>query len=208
MLRIARQKWDNDELIFFEAVICRMKLLLDLLPVAIFFVAYKVADIFVAAGVAIVVAILQIGWLLAKRQPIKPVQWLSLFFLVVFGGATILLKDEFFIKVKWTFFYGLMSSMIFGALLLRKNPLKSLLGQELDLPDAIWRKLSVAWGGFFLLLAGLNQYFAMVLSLDAWVKVKVFGGTALSLLFVFAQAFWLAKHLPQEPLVEPPAKDN
>ncbi|MBL8510292.1 MAG: septation protein A [Betaproteobacteria bacterium] len=181
-----------------------MKLLLDLLPVAIFFVAYKVTDIFVAAGVAIVIAILQIVWLLARRQPVKPVQWLSLGFLVIFGGATILLKDEFFIKVKWTFFYGLMSTLIFGALVLGKNPLKSLLGQELELPNAIWRQLSIAWGFFFLLLACLNQYFAMVLSLDAWVKVKVFGGTALSLVFVFAQAFWLAKHLPQES----PTKDN
>jgi intracellular septation protein len=176
-----------------------MKLLFDFLPIILFFAAYKLADIYVAAGVAIVVAIAQILWSLSRRLPVKPVQWLSLGFLVIFGGATILLHDEFYIKIKWTLFYGLMSALIFGALARKKNPLKSLLGQELALPENIWQQLSIAWGSFFLLLAALNQYFAMILSLDAWVKVKVFGGMALSLVFVVAQAFWLSKYLPDEP---------
>jgi len=175
-----------------------MKFVYDLLPVILFFAAYKVFDIYVAAGVAIAVAIAQIVWALAHRQNIKPVQWISLAFIATFGGATILLHDEFYIKIKWTLFYGLMSAMMFVAVALKKNPLKSLLGQELELPDEAWRKLSLAWGAFFLLLAALNQYFALTLSLDAWVKVKVFGGMALMLVFVVAQAFWLSKFLPPE----------
>ena len=175
-----------------------MKLLLDFLPVILFFGAYKLADIYVATGVAIAATILQIGWTLWRRERVKPVQWIALGFILVFGSATILLQDEFYIKIKWTLFYGLMGLMILGAVALRKNPLKSVLGQEIELPDHVWRKLSMAWGIFFLVLAALNQYFALTLSLDAWVKVKVFGGTALSFIFVLGQAFWMAKYMPDE----------
>ena len=175
-----------------------MKLLFDFLPVILFFGAYKLADIYVATGVAIAATIVQIGWLMWRGEKIKPVQWIALGFILVFGGATILLHDEFYIKIKWTLFYGLLSLMILGAVALRKNPLKSVLGQEIELPDHVWRKLSLAWGLFFLLLATLNQYFALTLSLDAWVKVKVFGGSALSFVFVIAQAFWMAKYLPED----------
>ena len=180
-----------------------MKLLLDFLPVILFFGAYKLADIYVATGVAIAATIVQIGWSLWRREKIKPVQWIALGFIVVFGSATILLHDEFYIKIKWTLFYGLMGLTILGAVALRKNPLKSVLGQEIELPDHVWRKLSMAWGLFFLTLAALNQYFALTLSLDAWVKVKVFGGSALSFAFVIAQAFWMAKYLPDEPVQAP-----
>ena len=96
-----------------------------------------------------------------------------------------------------------MGLTILGAVALRKNPLKSVLGQEIELPDHVWRKLSMAWGIFFLTLATLNQYFALTLSLDAWVKVKVFGGSALSFVFVLAQAFWMAKYLPDDAVQAP-----
>lgn len=175
-----------------------MKLLLDFLPVILFFGAYKLAGIYVATGVAIAAAIAQIIWSLAHRAPVKPMQWISLAFILVFGSATILLHDEYYIKIKWTLFYALMGGAIFTALALKKNPLKSLLGQDLALPEKIWRQLSMAWAGYFLLLAALNQYFATVLSLDEWVKVKVFGGMAAFILFIIAQSFWLARHLPDD----------
>ncbi|MEQ1518218.1 MAG: septation protein A [Usitatibacteraceae bacterium] len=180
-----------------------MKLILDFLPVILFFGAYKFADIYVATGVAIAATIAQIGWTLWRREKVKPVQWIALIFILVFGGATILLHDEYYIKLKWTLFYGLMGLTILGAVAMRKNPIKSVLGQEIELPDHVWRKLSMAWGFFFLLLACLNQYFASTLSLDAWVKVKVFGGSALSFVFVIAQAFWMAKYLPDEAVQAP-----
>jgi intracellular septation protein len=182
-----------------------MKLLFDFFPVILFFAAYKFADIYVATGVAIVATIAQIGWSLWRRERVKPIQWIALGFILIFGGATILLHDEFYIKIKWTLFYGLMGIMILGAVAMRKNPLKSVLGQEMELPDHVWRKLSMAWGCFFLLLAALNQYFASTLSLDAWVKVKVFGGSALSFVFVIAQAFWMAKYLPDEATSHSPS---
>ena len=82
-----------------------MKLLLDFLPVILFFGAYKLADIYVATGVAIAATIVQIGWALWRREKIKPVQWIALGFILVFGSATILLQDEYYIKIKWTLFY-------------------------------------------------------------------------------------------------------
>jgi intracellular septation protein len=175
-----------------------MKLLFDFLPVLMFFAAYKFADIYIATGVAIAVAVAQIAWCLLRRERIKPVQWIALVFILIFGTATILLQDEFYIKVKWTLFYGLMGSVILGATAMGRNPLKSVLGSELDLPAAVWKKFSYSWGGFFLLMGSLNQYFASTLSLDAWVKVKVFGGSALSFVFVLLQAFWLARYLPDD----------
>ena len=176
-----------------------MKLLFDFLPVLMFFAAYKLADIYVATGVAIAVAVAQIVWCLVRREKVKPVQWIALGFILIFGAATILLQDEFYIKVKWTLFYGLMGTLLLAATAMGKNPLKSVLGSEIELPTDAWRKFSYSWGGFFLLMAVLNQYFAMTLSLDAWVKVKVFGGSALSVVFVIGQAFWLAKYLPDDP---------
>jgi intracellular septation protein len=175
-----------------------MKFLFDLFPVILFFAAYQIFDIYVAAAVAILAAVIQIVWTLARKEKVKPIQWIGLGFLVVFGGATIILRDEFYIKVKWTLFYGLMASLILGAVALRKNPLKSVLGQELEieLPEEAWRKLAIAWGLFFLLLAVLNQYFANTVSLAAWVKIKVFGGMALAFIFILAQSFWMAKYLP------------
>jgi intracellular septation protein len=176
-----------------------MKLLFDFLPVILFFAAYKLADIYVATAVAIVAAIAQIVWCLARKEKVKPIQWIGLIFILIFGSATILLQDEFYIKIKWTLFYGLMGALILGATLMGKNPMKSVLGSEIELPAEAWQKFSLSWGVFFLLLAALNQYFAMTLSLDAWVKVKVFGGTALSVVFVFAQALWLARYFPDDP---------
>jgi intracellular septation protein len=176
----------------------RMKLLADFLPVILFFVAYKVADIYVATGVAIVAAIVHLVWLKLSRQTIKPVHWIGLGFILLFGSMTILLKDPFYIKIKWTLFYGLMGALIVVFTALGKNPLKTVFGNEIELPPEAWHKFSFSWGGFFLVLAVLNQYFAMTLSLDAWVNVKVWGGMAATLVFVIGQALWLAKYFPDE----------
>ena len=175
-----------------------MKLFLDFLPAILFFAAFKLADIYVATGMAMAASIVMIGWSLIRREPVKPIQWISLGFIAVFGSLTILLHDEYYIKLKWTLFYALMGGAIFVALALKKNPLKSLMGQDLVLPEKIWRQLSMAWAGYFLLLAALNQYFATVLPLAQWVNVKIFGGMAAFIVFIVAQSFWLARHLPDD----------
>lgn len=182
-----------------------MKLLADFLPVILFFVAFKVAGIYVATGVAIAAALAHIAYRLATRQGVKPVHWISLGFILLFGSMTILLKDPFYIKVKWTLFYGLMGALILGFTAAGKNPLRVVLGSEIELPPAAWKSFSYSWGWFFLVLAALNQYFAATLSLDDWVSVKVFGGMAATLVFVIGQAIWLSKYFPDEAAEKPAA---
>jgi intracellular septation protein len=180
-----------------------MKILADFLPVILFFVAFKVADIYVATSVAIAAAIVHIGYLKVTGRTVKPVHWIGLCFILLFGTLTILLKDPFYIKVKWTIFYSLMGSLILAATALGKNPLKSILGNEIELPPEAWKKFSYSWGWFFLVLAALNQYFASTLSLDAWVSVKVFGGMGITFVFAIGQALWLAKYFPDDDAVKP-----
>ncbi len=117
-----------------------MKLLLDFFPIILFFVAFKIAGIYVATGVAIVATFAQIGWLRYKTGKIEPMQWVSLGVIVLFGGATIVAQNETFIKWKPTVLYWLMAgSLLAGQLFFRKNLLKSLMGAQMDLPDSAWK---------------------------------------------------------------------
>ena len=117
-----------------------MKLLLDFFPIVLFFAAFKLWGIYVATGVAIVATIAQIAWLRYSTGKVEPMQWLSLGIIVVFGGATILAHDETFIKWKPTVLYWMMGgALAVGLLVFRKNLLKSLMGAQLELPDAAWR---------------------------------------------------------------------
>lgn len=185
-----------------------MKLLFEVLAPIAFFVAYKLADIYVAAGVAMAIAALQIVGSLVLKKRISPLLWTSAIFTLIFGTATILFRDEWFIKLKWTLFYGLAGGAILVGTWLGKSPLKALIGSELELPDIAWRKLNWMWGGFFVLMAVLNTYFALTVSLDAWVKIKVFGGLALSVVFAIVQGMVIAKHMPDENQVLPAKSDQ
>jgi intracellular septation protein len=176
-----------------------MKLLLELAPSLAFFIAYKFGDIFVAAGVGIAVAVLTLAFHVITKRKITPLLWTSIGFTIVFGTATLLMRDEFFIKLKWTLFYGLAGAALLIFVAMGRNPMRSLLGAELELPDATFRKLSLAWGWFFVLMAALNTYFALTVSLDAWVKIKVFGGMAMTFVFVIFQTWLISKDLPDDP---------
>ena len=173
-----------------------MKLLLDFFPIVLFFAAFKVWDIYVATGVAIVATIAQIGWLKYSTGKVEPMQWLSLGIIVVFGGATILAHDETFIKWKPTVLYWLMGgALAIGLLFFRKNFLKSLMGAQLVLPDAAWRVMNWSWTGFFALMGVLNLWVAYNFDTDAWVNFKLFGGLGLMALFVLGQAFYLGRYM-------------
>lgn len=176
-----------------------MKFLFDLFPVILFFIAFKLKGIYVATGVAIVATFAQIGWLIARKKRIEPMLWASLAIIVVFGGATLLLKDETFIKWKPTVLYWLFSSVLAGAqVLLRKNLIQAMLGHQMQLPDAVWTKLNWSWAGFFLFMGGANLYIAFNFPTDLWVNFKLFGGMGLMLLFVIAQAMFLARYMEHD----------
>jgi intracellular septation protein len=173
-----------------------MKFLFDLFPVVLFFVAFKLADIYVATAVAIAATFVQVGWLKLRGKRVDAMLWASLGIIAVFGGATLLLQDETFIKWKPTVLYWLLGSVLAGAaLLFRRNLIRSLLSEQVHLPDAVWSRLNWSWIGFFAFMGALNLYVAYNYSTDLWVNFKLFGGMGLMLVFVVVQAAFLAKYV-------------
>jgi intracellular septation protein len=166
-----------------------LKFFFDFFPVILFFVAFKLSDIFVATGVAIAATVVQIGWVLLRRKKVSNMQWMSLAIIVVFGGATLILRDETFIKWKPSVLYWLAGITFLGGLAMKTNLVKAVMGEGLTLPEPVWTKLCVAWGVFFLFT-------------ETWVNFKLFGGMGLMIAFVVAQALWLSKYVQDEP--EPP----
>ena len=177
-----------------------MKFLFDLFPVILFFVAFKLADIYVATGVAIGASVLQVAWLKLRGKRVDPMLWASLAIIGVFGGATLLLQDETFIKWKPTVLYWLFGAVLAAsALVFRRNLIRSMLSEQMQLPDAVWSRLNLSWAGFFAFMGAANLYVAYNYSTDLWVNFKLFGGIGLMLLFVVAQSVFLAKYVAEKP---------
>src|SRR5215470_10672588 len=128
-----------------------MKFLFDLFPVIVFFAAFKLADIYVATAAAIAATILQVGWLKLRRKPVDSMLWASLGLIVVFGGATLLLQDETFIKWKPTVLYWLFGVVLAASdVFFRRNLIRAMLSaQGVQLPEPIWTKLNWSWVAFF-----------------------------------------------------------
>jgi len=176
-----------------------VKFLFDFFPVILFFVAYKLSDIFVATGVAIAATVVQIGYVLVRGRKVTGMQWASLLIIGVFGGATLLLRDETFIKWKPTVLYWLAGIVFLGALAFKQNLVRTIMSEGgLALPEPVWTKLAIAWGAFFLFKGTLNLWVAYTFPTDVWVDFKLFGGMGLMLAFVLAQAWWISRYLPDE----------
>ena len=175
-----------------------MKFLFDLLPVILFFVAYKVFDIYVATGVAMAASFAQIGWLWFKGRKIDTMLWVSLAVITVFGGMTLVLQDETFIKWKPTVLYwAFAAALLGGTLFFRKNLMRTLLAEQMDLPEAAWTRLNWSWVGFFIFMGIANLFVAFNFSTDDWVNFKLFGATGLMLVFVVAQGLLLSKYIEE-----------
>ncbi len=173
-----------------------MKLLLDFFPIILFFVTFKVAGIYWATGVAIIATVLQIAWLRFRTGKVEVMQWLSLGVIVVFGGATLLAHSETFIKWKPTVLYWLMGgALVVGQLFFKRNLLKSLMGAQIELPEAGWRVMLHSWTAFLLLMGVLNLWVAYTFDTDTWVNFKLFGGLGLMAVFVIGQALWMSRYI-------------
>ncbi|HZY18521.1 MAG TPA: septation protein A [Ramlibacter sp.] len=176
-----------------------MKLLLDFLPIAVFFIAFKVFDIWVATGVAIAATVAQIAWLRWSTGKVEPMQWLSLGVIVLFGGATLLAHNDTFIKWKPTVLYWLMGgALAIGQLVFRRNLLKSLMGAQMSLPEPAWRALAWSWTTFFAVMGVVNLWVAYSFDTDTWVNFKLFGGLGLMAAFVIGQAVYLSRYMKTE----------
>jgi intracellular septation protein len=173
-----------------------MQLLADYFPLLLFFVAFKLQGIWVATAVAIAASVVQIAWFHWRRK-VSPAHWLSLAIIVIFGGATLLLQDETFIKWKPTVLYAAFGLALAGGKLVWRRDLLAALMREIVLPPAVWTRLTWSWVGFFAAMALANWYVAFHYPTDTWVNFKVWGGIGLFLLFALGQGLMLARHISE-----------
>ncbi|MDT6962652.1 MULTISPECIES: septation protein A [unclassified Cupriavidus] len=180
-----------------------MKFLFDLFPVILFFVAFKLFGIYEATAVAIVATVLQIAWVRLRHGKVEPMQWVSLLIIGVFGGATIVLHNETFIKWKPTVLYWLFAVTLVASVIgWRKNLIRAMMGKQVTLPEPMWGKLNAAWAAFFAVMGVLNLYVAYQFSTDTWVNFKLFGSMGLMAVFIVAQSVWLSRHIQETPSQE------
>jgi intracellular septation protein len=176
-----------------------MHALFEYLPLVVFFIVYQVMDIYWATGSLIILAAAQIIYYLIKKEPI-PKRTLIFFVLIaVFGGLTIFLHDDTFLKWKVTIinlFFAI--ALIVSDKFFNKNIIKEFLNEAFSLPENIWGKLNLAWALFFALSAFLNLYVAFNFDQDTWVNFKVFGLTGLMIVFSIACVISLSKYLPDD----------
>jgi intracellular septation protein len=172
-----------------------IKILLDFLPIALFFIAYKFFNLMVATQVAMVASLLQLIWLRVSTGKIHKVTLISFLSILVLGGATLLLKDDIFIKWKPTAVYWALSIAFLFSQLFSKKPIIQRFGEKsVHLPDRIWRQLNLTWCAFFSAMGFANLYVVYNFNTAVWVNFKLFGTLGLTIVFILAQSVYMAKH--------------
>ncbi|HEX5311612.1 septation protein A [Aquabacterium sp.] len=202
-----------------------MKFLLDLLPVFLFFVSFKwaeghkapVADwmtqhlgflvsggvvgvteapVLLASTVVVLGTLLQIIIMKSMRKHIDKMLWASLAVVVILGGLTLWFHSETFIKWKPTIVYWMMGGgLLIGEVFMKRDVLSQMMGGQIEVPEAVWRRLTWAWVTFFLAMGVLNLYVAFNFSTDTWVTFKMWGTMALLLVFALLQGLYLSRHM-------------
>jgi intracellular septation protein len=174
------------------------KQLLDFLPIILFFIAFKWYDIYVATAVVIVATVVQVAWTWYSERKIEMMQWITLGLILVFGGATLYLHDEHFIKWKLTIIEWLFGAVFLGSQLIGQQPfIQRMMGASLELPPVIWKRLNLLWAGFFIGVGFLNLYVMNHYNTDDWVTFKTIGVPGLMVLFVIVQVVFLYKYIPE-----------
>ena len=175
-----------------------MKQLIDFIPLIIFFALYKLQDIYVATGALIVASALQIIVTYFVYRKIEKMQVITFLMVAIFGGMTIFLHDDNFIKWKVTIVYALFAIGLAVSHAIGKSAIKGMLGKEITLPEQVWAKVTWAWVMFFTFCAALNVYVAFELPLDVWVNFKVFGLLAATFGFTLLTGLYIYKHMPKK----------
>ena len=181
-----------------------MKLLFDFFPLILFFGAYKLYGIYAATVVAIVASLAQVIWTRLRQHRFETPHLITLFVILIFGGMTLVFQDDVFIKWKPTIVNWLFGVIVLGSQLIgQRSVLERLLGAQMNLPSAVWKKVNLAWGLFFLFSGALNLYVAFYFRVhldeqvrtDFWVNFKVFGLLGLTLAFSIIQMLLVSRHL-------------
>jgi len=178
-----------------------MKILADFFPIILFFIAYKMYDIYVATAVAIVAAALHVIYSYMKHKHVEKMQWITLGLIAVLGGLTLALQDETFIKWKPTVVNMLFAIAFLGSQYIgEKSFVERMMGGSISLPKEMWIKLNLSWVGFFTFLALSNVYVMYNFDTDTWVNFKLFGMMGLTFAFILIQGFYLTRFLKQNEL--------
>lgn len=199
-----------------------MKFLFDLFPVILFFVVFKVgqghseslsdflnpflgggiapeqAPILAATAVAVIASVVQVALVYARGKKPEAMLWISLAVILVFGSLTLWLHNEVFIKCKPTILYWIFAVILSVGAATGRNFLKKLLGKQIELEEHVWRGMQTMWTWFFYVVGALNLMVAYWCDTDTWVNFKLFGLTALTLLFTLVIGFWIAKNTKSE----------
>ncbi|MFN0039285.1 MAG: septation protein A [Burkholderiales bacterium] len=173
-----------------------MKFLFDVFPILLFFVAFKFWGIYAATAVAIGATLVQVAWSWLRHRKVDKMLWVSLAIIVIFGGATLVLQNETFIKWKPTVLYWMFAIILLGGkIFFGKNLMRAAMDKNITLPDPVWERLNISWIAFFVLMGVINIYVAFNYSTDFWVNFKLFGGIGLMLAFVVIQGLTLSRYL-------------
>jgi intracellular septation protein len=173
-----------------------MKFLFEMFPIILFFAAYKFKGIYVATSVAIAASILQITYAYFKNKKVEKPMIISLVVIIIFGGATLLVHNEMFIKWKPTVLYWIFAcALVIGRYGFNKNFIQAMLQKQIDVPLQVWEKLNITWALFFASVGGLNIYVAYHFTTEVWVNFKLFGILGCMLVFVVIQSFMLAPYI-------------
>ena len=170
------------------------RLLLDLGPLFVFFLAFEFRGIFVATGIFMVavLAALAVGWHLEKR--LSPIPLITAVLVMIFGSLTLYLHNDVFIKMKPTVLYTIFGATLLGGLFFDRLFIKYVFNEAFDLTEKGWRGLTWRWGVFFLILAALNEAVWRHTTTATWVSFKVWGIMSLIFIFALAQTPFLLKH--------------
>jgi len=173
-----------------------MKILLDFLPVIVFFAVYKyTSDILIATAVLIPATLLQMLYTWRVQRKVETMQLVTLALVVLLGGATLLFQDKAFIQwkptvVNWLFAVAFLGTQFIG----KKTVVERLMGSSIELAQPIWRKLNLIWVLFFIILGVVNLYVAYNFSEETWVNFKLFGMLGLTFVFILAQGVYISRH--------------
>lgn len=171
-----------------------VKLALELGPLIVFFVANSRGDLFIATGafMAATTVSLVLSWILSRRLPVMPL--VSGVVVLVFGGLTLALQDELFIKLKPTIVNLLFAGALFVGVSMNRPLLAIVFDQAFELTHEGWMKLSLRWAWFFVFLAAVNEIVWRTQSTDFWVAFKVWGIMPITMVFAMAQAPLLQRY--------------